>query len=252
MATSNAQIGFNRTGIDIARERADAMVQATEEFNGPTQTNSASIVSVRGDYSREADPMGSVPPPATLTGAIKIAKDALLGRRPTQLLDKLGERLAFERTGARLYEGILGKLERETAFPGGPTVEEIKRILLQEYAHFRLVEEIIRGVGGDPTVVTPSANLHATMTAGVVSVVVDPRTTLEQCLEAALVAELIDGEGWDTLLEFMMDAGQEDVIEYVHKAIADEADHLALVRQWLAAAQDRDAPPGAVAGELLM
>lgn len=250
MATSNAQIGLNRTGIDIARDRADAMVEATEEFNGPTATNGASIALVRESYAREVDPMGSVPPPATLTGAMKIAKDALLGRRPAQLLDKLGERLAFERTGARLYEVILGKLEQEPAFPGGPTVEEVKRILLQEYAHFRLVEEIIRGVGGDPTVVTPSANLHATMTSGVVCVVVDPRTTLEQCLEAALVAELIDSEGWDTLLEFVTDAGQEDVLEYVNKAIADEADHLALVRQWLAAAQDREAPPPALADEL--
>lgn len=248
MATSNAQLGFNRTGIDTARERADAMVEATEEFCGPSESDGAPIALVRGNYAREVDPMGSVPPPATLTGAVKVAKDALLGRRPTQLIDKLGERLAFERTGARLYEVILGKLEQEPAFPGGPTAEEVKRILLQEYAHFRLVEEIIRRVGGDPTVVTPSANLHCTMTAGVVSVVVDPRSTMEQCLEAALVAELIDSEGWDTLLEFVTDAEQKDFVEYIHEAIADEADHLMLVRRWLAAAQDRDTSLPVVSG----
>jgi hypothetical protein len=245
MATSNADLGFNRTGVDLARDRADAMLEATQEFRVPATTDGSAIAEVRDAYSREVDPMGSVPPPATLSGTIKAAKDALLGRRPAQLIDKLGERLAFERTGARLYEVILGKLERQSAFSGGPTAAEVQRIILQESAHFRLLEDIIRRLGGDPTVVTPSANLHGTMTAGIISVVVDPRTTLEQCLEAALLAELADNEGWETLFAFLDDAGRTDLTENVAMAIDDEVVHLAQVRRWLAAAQER-VPPGVV------
>jgi hypothetical protein len=240
MATANTPIGLNRTGIDLARDRADAMLEATEEFNSFAEIDGESIALVRSAYAMEVDPMGSLPPPATLKGAMKAAKDTLLGRHPTQLLDKLGERLAFERTGTRLYDVILGKLEQGSGFPGGPTTAEVERIRGQEYDHFRLVERIIRLVGGDPTVITPSANLHSTMTHGIIAVVVDPRTTLEQCLEAALLAELGDNECWQTLLEFLIDAERTDVLLEVREAIQHEADHLVHVRRWLAAAQERD------------
>lgn len=243
MATSSAPLGFNRTGIETARTNADAMLDAIDEFSVGAVLGGKTIALVRDDYARDAEPLGSVPPPTTIGGALKTAAGALLGGEPVRLLDKLGERLAFERTGTRLYEVIRGKVEYEPGFPGGPTLEEVDRILLQEYSHFRLVEEIIRREGGDPTVVTPSANLHATMTAGVLAVVVDPRTSVEQCLEAALLAELVDSEGWETLLEFLLEGDHGDVIEYVRKAIDDEADHLALVRRWLRAAQDRDPEP---------
>jgi len=240
MATTNAEVGFNRTGIETARNNANAMLEAAEEFRVDSESDGESIALVRDLYAREADPMGSVPPPATVGGTVKALAGLLTGARPQQLLDKLGERLAFERTGTRLYEVIRGKVQHQAGFAGGPTLDEIERILLQEYAHFRLAEDLIRRLGGDPTVVTPSANLHGTMTAGIVAVAVDPRTTLEQCLEAALLAELADNEGWETLLEFVIEAGESEVIEYVRKAISDEADHLAHVRRWLAAAQNRD------------
>ena len=48
------------------------------------------------------------------------ALQALKGGPPTQFLDKLGERLAFERTGVRLYEALISKHEALGSFAGGP------------------------------------------------------------------------------------------------------------------------------------
>ena len=40
---------------------------------------------------------------------LKTALNKLTGVSPEMLIDKLGERLAFERTGVRLYEALLAK-----------------------------------------------------------------------------------------------------------------------------------------------
>jgi hypothetical protein len=47
-----------------------------------------------------------------------------------------------------------------------------------------MLKSIIERHGGDPTAVTPSMDLQATASRGVMQVIVDPRTTLLQSLEA--------------------------------------------------------------------
>jgi hypothetical protein len=65
------------------------------------------ISDIRELFAKEAEPVGSVPPPVGLQGMVSTAVKAVKGARPTQFVDKLGERLGFERTGVRLYEGRL-------------------------------------------------------------------------------------------------------------------------------------------------
>jgi hypothetical protein len=48
-----------------------------------------------------------VPPPTSMKGMAKSALQALKGEKATVLIDKLAERLAFERTGTRLYETLI-------------------------------------------------------------------------------------------------------------------------------------------------
>jgi hypothetical protein len=42
-------------------------------------------------------------------GVAKTGMQKLTGKKPEVLIDKLGARLAFERTGTRLYDALLGK-----------------------------------------------------------------------------------------------------------------------------------------------
>src|SRR5689334_3818783 len=67
------------------------------------------IAQVRRSYIEEADALGSVPPPGTVTGLLKTGAAMLTGKRAQVLVDKLAERLAFERGGTRLYDGALVK-----------------------------------------------------------------------------------------------------------------------------------------------
>jgi hypothetical protein len=67
------------------------------------------IAQVRIAYAKEAEPLGSVPQPAGLKNKVQTAVKAVVGEQPTLLMDKLGERLAFERSGTRLYEVLLAK-----------------------------------------------------------------------------------------------------------------------------------------------
>lgn len=235
----DAALGANLTGIASAPHRSQEMISGMEEFP-PTSTGSAQdIANVRIAYAQEADPQGSVPPPAGLKDKIQTAVKAVKGESPTLFMDKLGERLAFERTGTRLYEALVSKHDAFGSFSGGPSREELEHILEEEYEHFAMLRHAIEQLGGDPTSVTPSANLHAAASHGINLVIVDPRTTLLQCLEAILIAELVDNACWEALSELARDAGEDELVEKFEQALATEQEHLEKVQTWLAAAQGR-------------
>jgi rubrerythrin len=231
------ETGHNRTGIATSPKLTQEMIAGAQEFAPAPNGDENIIARVREEYARDAEPLGSVPPPATLKGAAKTALRSAKGLRPTRLLDKLGERLAFERTGVRLYGALISKFDAFGSFEGGPTREMLVQIMNEEYRHFTLLSESVTKLGGDPTVVTPSADLHATMTAGVLAVMVDPRTTFTQCLEAALMAELADNSAWEVLSELAAQNGEDELAAQFEAARREEAVHLDSVKNWIAMAQ---------------
>lgn len=232
--------GDNRTGIATNKRQADQMLEGTLEFP-PSSTGSLHPDErVRIDYALDvADRrgLGSVPSPANLKGAAKAVLEKLKGNRPTLLLDKLGERLAFERTGTRLYEAMVSKHEADGGYLGGPTREELVGILNDEHRHFAMLVDVVRDLGGDPTALTPSADAIAVVSMGVIQIVVDPRTTLLQGLEAMLVAELADRDGWMVLVDLAREADKDELVACFEQAERTEAEHLAKVRGWIRAAQ---------------
>ncbi|HEU5077288.1 MAG TPA: ferritin-like domain-containing protein, partial [Polyangiaceae bacterium] len=187
---------------------------------------------IRIQYAKEGLPVGSIPKPAEVKEKLK----ALIGAGVSPvLLDKLGERMAFERTGTRLYEALLSKYEAYGSFDGGPEREDLLEILNEEHRHFSELGLQVRMLGGDPTAVTPSANLAAVASEGVLKVVTDPRTTLLQSLEGVLIAELVDNDCWHVLSQLAKRHGLEDLITLCQEAEATEQRHLDRVRAWLAA-----------------
>ncbi|HLU65550.1 MAG TPA: hypothetical protein VKZ63_04715, partial [Kofleriaceae bacterium] len=69
--------------------------------------------------------------------------------------------------------------------------------------------------------------------AGVLQVVTDPRMTLTQGLEAMLVAELADTDGWLVLADLAERLDQFDMADEFRRALAEEEDHVARIRQWV-------------------
>jgi rubrerythrin len=218
------------------------MIEGVKEFPPNSSGSAQAIANVRIVYAKEAEPLGSVPPPQTVAGGVKTAMQAVTGGSPVLFMDKLGERLAYERSGVRLYEALLAKYDAYGSFSGGPSRQDLEKILGDESRHFALLRRVLEQRGGDPTAVTPSADLAATMAKGITMVLVDPRVTLLQSLEAILATELIDNECWTALMALAEEAGEEDLAEQFAQAQANEQEHVERVRGWLAAGQGRPTP----------
>jgi hypothetical protein len=217
--TSETWSRINRTGVVLAEQRAAAMMTAAEEFP-PTEGDGTEIAAVRVQYARE--------------GEEAERSDAVAEQAPL-LMDKLGERLAFERAGTRLYEALLSKYDAYGSFEGGPSRDDLAYILGEERQHFLMLAQAMRALGADPTELTPSANLQLTASHGIGKILVDPRTTLLQCLEAVVVAELADNECWEALMGLARQAGQDELAGACEAALLTEQEHLEKVRTWLAA-----------------
>lgn len=216
----------NRTGVSLAPEMALDLIREAQKTRPTSEGDARVLAEYRGTYIKAQEPMGSLPEPLD---------SGLAGSSGPLLLDKLGERMVFERQGVRLYEGMIGKLKFLGRTAGGPTLGDLEHILSEEREHLRFLQRAVVETGGDPTVLTPCANIAAILSQGVVQVITDPRSTLVQCLEALLLAELADNDGWTLLKQVAQATGAADLLEKIEEAEEHEGEHLTMVRGWLSA-----------------
>lgn len=229
-------IGMNRTGIGMSPKDSKATIEGARDSVPDPECDLTAIESIRTYYSDDADPVGTMPPPASLKGVAKSAKEMLKGNMPTVFLDLLGERLAFERTGTRLYEALLVKYDAAHVHEGGPTREELLRFHDDELQHFGLLMECMEQLGADPTAVTPGADVMGVASMGAMQVMTDPRSTLTECLHVIHMLELADNDSWQMLSELADQLGHNEMAERFRQALVEEANHLMHVRSWVKSA----------------
>lgn len=230
--TDSTRIGMNKTGAHMSPKDIDRMVKGAEEAGAPGH-NGAGIAAVRTSYIAEAEPVGTVPPPGTIKGAAKTGMKKLTGKSPEVFVDKLGERLAFERSGVRLYDALLTKYQATPEKVPGMSVDQLAHFRDEEAMHFKWVGDALESLGADPTAQTPGADLAGVESMGIMQVLDDPRTTVSQSLHALLVAELADNAGWELLIKLADDLGQDDMASNFRQALKEEQEHLNHVRNWL-------------------
>ena len=220
-STEAKEIGRNRTGLQTSPQLSKEMNDVVQPVAAATADTSP-LNEVRLLYIREADPLGTIP---ALTNVVK-------GGRPQTFIDKLAERLAYERGGTRLYDAVIAKF---TAYEGelpNASLEEVVEIRNEEASHAALVRTCLEQLGADPTAQTPSADLVGVATAGFLQAATDPRTTLTQTLQIALAAELVDVASWELLISIAEQMGQDGMAERFRKALDHENEHVAKVRGW--------------------
>lgn len=122
----------NKTGMAVSPLAAE-MLSAVSDAD---RTPGTALAEIRIDYAAAADPIGTMPPPGTLKELGTTAAKMLTGKRAPVFLDKLGERLGFERTGTRLYEGVLSKFDISGTWKGGPTREQLMQIHAKNWFTF--------------------------------------------------------------------------------------------------------------------
>lgn len=225
--------GGNRTGMETSPELAKEMMEGARLSPVRTGFDLSAMDAIRSFYSRSAEPLGTMPAPPSVKGKAKAGMQKLKGKSPTVFIDLIGDRLAFERTGTRLYEALLVKFDASDVQPGGPTRDEILHIHDEELEHFGLLMDCLKTLGADPTAVTPSADADAVSSTGVLQLLSDPRSTLTECLHAIHMVELVDNDAWEMLATLADRLGHERMAEQFRRALAQENDHLRMVRSWL-------------------
>lgn len=219
----------NRTGMQTSPELAEELIEGASNAAPSSEGGAEDIAEYRGEYIAEGFPIGSMPMmPASEEGEADEEEAGM-----AVFLDKLSERLAFERTGTRLYEALLNKCETLGETTPGPTLEDIEHIGREELEHFLLLNQAITDLGGDPTEQSPSADVAGVASTGIMQVLTDPRSSMAQCLQAMLIAELTDNDGWRLLIQLADNLGHDELKTEFESALAEEEEHLLNVRTWL-------------------
>ena len=219
----------NRTGMQTSPELAEELIEGANSSTPSSEGGAEDIAESRGEYIAEGFPIGSLPAmPASEEGEADEEEVGL-----AVFLDKLSERLAFERTGTRLYEALLNKCDTLGEESPGPTLAQIEEIGREELEHFLLLNQSIEDLGGDPTVQSPSADVAGVASMGILQVLTDPRSSLAHCLQVMLTAELTDNAGWELLIKLADNLGYDDMKTDFEAALEAEERHLQTVRTWL-------------------
>src|SRR5689334_3981175 len=229
MKGTAAKMTGNRTGMQTSPELAEELIEGTNSAEPSSDCGVEEIAEFRAEYITEGFPVGSMPMmPASEEGSADEEEAGM-----AVLLDKLSERLAFERMGTRLYEAFFNKCQALGESSPGPTLAEIHEIGSEELEHFILINDTIAGLGGDPTVESPCADVIGVASLGIMQVLTDPRTTIPQCLSAMLTAELTDNAGWELLIELADSLGYDEMKTEFETCLQHEERHLQNVRNWL-------------------
>ncbi|MBB1600799.1 ferritin-like domain-containing protein [Variovorax sp. UMC13] len=226
---TKTHLGINRTGVQMSPFDTAELEAGLSGFF-PDRNNGRDDLAIRAEYAQGSESLGSVPVPGTAKGMLKSGVDMVTGSRPQVLVDKLGERLAFERGGVRLYDTLLAKCRVATVALPGEALAMLETNRDEEAQHFGILVKALESLGADPTAQTPCADLVGVETMGMVQAMNDPRTSLVQSLHVMLDAELIDNAGWDLLIALAQASGHNGIADSCLLARDQEALHLTRLR----------------------
>jgi len=143
--------------------------------------------------------------------------------------DKLCERWLTERAAVTLYQRSLPRL------PEGERAA-LERFVGQEELHARMLEQLLIELGSDPRGApsTPSMNLAASEMEALLELARDPRLEPRHVLEVLLAAELLDGAGWELLIELGKQVSlDEEWLRSFRAASREENEHEHVIREHL-------------------
>jgi bacterioferritin (cytochrome b1) len=153
-----------------------------------------------------------------------------LAENREKAIDILSERLAFERSGVKLYDRILAVLREEHGDGMSRVIGEMQKHRDQEKEHEEWLEAQIRGLGGTAHEETDRSRLVSRESEGIAKVV-SSEDRIAHLFHALLAAELVDNAGWDLLARLADEAGDRTAKREFKRRLHEEEEHLVFVRK---------------------
>lgn len=163
----------------------------------------------------------------------------LAERHPEKLLDLLTERLTFERTGVKLYDIVLSKMQGSGDKSVMKMIPQLKKQRDQEKEHEEWLEEQVRALGSDAHTETDLSELMLREARGVKEVI-ESDDELTHLFHALLTAELVDDNGWKLLVQLADEAQDQEALKSFIQRAREEEDHLVYIRTVVAAYARRE------------
>ncbi|MGE5048484.1 MAG: ferritin-like domain-containing protein [Deltaproteobacteria bacterium] len=158
--------------------------------------------------------------------------DKLAKKNVSRVIDLLNERLAFERTGVKLYDTLLARLQVSTDPAVKALVGQVQEHREEEHEHEEWLEEQIRALGGTAHALSEHAVLAQAEAEGVERVM-RRDDSIPHDFHALLTAELADNAGWDLLMKLADEFGDSKAKKEFKKRLHEEEKHLLFVRETL-------------------
>ncbi|WP_419418994.1 demethoxyubiquinone hydroxylase family protein [Legionella sp. D16C41] len=222
-------MGMNHTGTQMSPIDTKSLLDYVKKHPADIRGDDGQLAKARANLTETDNALGTIPLPGTAKGALKTGLDKLLGNQPELLIDKLGERLAYERGGVRLYEAAIAKA---SAFKKTNLIKQLKHIRDEEAEHMFMLIDVLKQLGADPTVMTPSADVVGVVAQGAMQVLTDPRTNMAHCLNALLTIELGDNVGWEFLIDLLKTSNKTDFAKKFQKALTQEQEHVRIIKKF--------------------
>ena len=173
----------------------------------------------------------------------------LAKKNATKVIDLLNERLAFERSGVKLYDTLLRRLRAAEDPALKSLLGQVKEYREEEKEHEEWLEEQIRALGGDAHSPTEHSVLVQAEAEGVERVMRRDES-IPHDFHALLTAELADNAGWDLLVQIADEFGDSEAKKEFSKRLQEEEKHLLFVRNTMLELTKKDVsvpPPSAPA-----
>jgi bacterioferritin (cytochrome b1) len=175
--------------------------------------------------------------------------EKLATKNANKVIDLLNERLAFERSGVKLYDALLTRLRAVEDPELKALLGQVKEYREEEKEHEEWLEEQIRALGGDTHTPTEHSVLVQTESEGVERIMRRDQS-IPHDFHALLTAELADNAGWDLLVQIADEFGDSAAKKEFKKRLHEEEKHLLFVRNTLLELTKKDVsvpPPSAPA-----
>ena len=151
-----------------------------------------------------------------------------------KVIDLLTARLAFERTGVKLYDAIIAKIEASGDENVERMLDRMHEHRDQEKEHEEWLEKQIRALGGDIHGKSEMSELEGRESQGIEDVILDGDNDIAHLFHALLTAELADNAGWELLVTLAEEAGDRTAERAFRRRLHDEEEHLSFVRKAVA------------------